>query len=623
MNVRRLLLAVSLLVALPSVEAAATPSPDPWPDGLEGAFELAEVRHVSVEMDDGVSLDGWIGLPALPEGVHAPVSLHVTPYIGDCDVAHLIVPCDPTPDDPRWFASDPPEDYWPRKAWGVPPERLIRNGYAAAFFSMRGTGGSGGCWDEFGPTSAADLPKLIEWLAGQDWSNGRVAMGGKSAPAVAAVQAAVAAPSALKAIAVSGMVSDWYTFSHTPQGATTSSHTQGFSGLYATGISLTPALGNTPERIVTNAPVTADRVCAETMRQLTHGATDTFTDVRDEAYWNERRYIDHFDDVRAATLVAHGFLDPAGHAFQESAVWDALTHAPKRILEGQWAHDWPGDQVDWERELFSWLDHWLKDVGTPRDASVGDVEYEDDAGTWHADRAWPPADSRDEALYLSGDDVLGAPEEGGDRSLRAIGNPMSSQPAAVTYNSFETAPWAALCPDPANAAAETGGVVYMTAPLAEPVVLAGNPFALLRIESDQPGGLVVVHLADIGPDFACVGSVPEDARSISSGAADLRFHDGVFSGHDFPIGQATPVRVDLIDLASRLEVGHRLAVIVNGGASAVIAGEYASQPYAPRLTVHTDGDDGATHVVLPIVEGSLGGLRPRFDHPARPFVPAR
>ena len=66
-------------------------------------------------------------------------------------------------------------------------------GYAVAMMDLRGTGRSTGCLDHLGQNDAKDLTTVIEWLASQSWSNGRVGMTGHSyvgsTPSIAAAQA--------------------------------------------------------------------------------------------------------------------------------------------------------------------------------------------------------------------------------------------------------------------------------------------------------------------------------------------------------------------------------------------------------------------------------------------------
>jgi predicted acyl esterase len=57
-------------------------------------------------------------------------------------------------------------------------------GYAVIGLNIRGTGCSGGDFDYFEPRQAQDGREAIEWLANQEWSNGRIAMVGKSYPGI-------------------------------------------------------------------------------------------------------------------------------------------------------------------------------------------------------------------------------------------------------------------------------------------------------------------------------------------------------------------------------------------------------------------------------------------------------
>jgi predicted acyl esterase len=65
-------------------------------------------------------------------------------------------------------------------------------GYAVAMMDLRGTGRSTGCLDHLGAKDGSDMKAVIEWLADQPWSTGRVGMTGHSyvgsTPSVAAAQ---------------------------------------------------------------------------------------------------------------------------------------------------------------------------------------------------------------------------------------------------------------------------------------------------------------------------------------------------------------------------------------------------------------------------------------------------
>jgi putative CocE/NonD family hydrolase len=83
-------------------------------------------------------------------------------------------------------------------------------GYAVVMVDLRGTGRSTGCLEHLGPNDAQDLKTIIEWAAGQRWSNGRVGLTGHSyvgsTPSVAAAQD----PKGLVTIAPSAGLAGFY-----------------------------------------------------------------------------------------------------------------------------------------------------------------------------------------------------------------------------------------------------------------------------------------------------------------------------------------------------------------------------------------------------------------------------
>jgi uncharacterized protein len=59
--------------------------------------------------------------------------------------------------------------------------RLVGAGFAVCRLDLRGTGSSGGlAIDEYPDVEREDIRAVIEWLAGQPWSTGRVGMFGTS-----------------------------------------------------------------------------------------------------------------------------------------------------------------------------------------------------------------------------------------------------------------------------------------------------------------------------------------------------------------------------------------------------------------------------------------------------------
>ncbi|MBV8982711.1 MAG: CocE/NonD family hydrolase [Acidimicrobiia bacterium] len=92
--------------------------------------------------------------------------------------------------------------------------QYVPEGYAFIGVSLRGTGCSGGVWDFFQPAEATDGVDVIRWIAAQSWSDGKVAMIGKSYPGITqlfvAEEAAAEGESHLVAIAPGHTYGDIY-----------------------------------------------------------------------------------------------------------------------------------------------------------------------------------------------------------------------------------------------------------------------------------------------------------------------------------------------------------------------------------------------------------------------------
>ena len=77
---------------------------------------------------------------------------------------------------------------------------FIEKGYAYVSADFRGTGGSYGWMNQMSPDVAADGGEVVDWIAEQPWSNGRVGMYGGSYVGWSQMATASSKPEALKAI---------------------------------------------------------------------------------------------------------------------------------------------------------------------------------------------------------------------------------------------------------------------------------------------------------------------------------------------------------------------------------------------------------------------------------------
>ena len=86
-------------------------------------------------------------------------------------------------------------------------DQILPHGYAFAQVSVTGTGRSNHCMDLMGTAEQLGNDAAVSWLGSQDWSNGNVAMIGKSYDGSTPWQAAMFGNEHLKTIVpISGLI---------------------------------------------------------------------------------------------------------------------------------------------------------------------------------------------------------------------------------------------------------------------------------------------------------------------------------------------------------------------------------------------------------------------------------
>ena len=610
------------------------PCGDAWPSELSGPFDLAEVRNVKVRSHDGVLLDGWIASPSVPPGTRTPTILVSSPYFDEPQIDQASLYRDPghpaevpggiagTGQFGSFWDDDPGSLAARVHGPGFPAIRLIKRGYTLAFFSVRGTGSSGGCFSLGGRAEQRDQKAIIDWIEKQPWSNRRVGMSGLSYMSWTTWSAAVQAPNALKAILTAGDLVDFYQFGYSPQGG--KSLDSEYLTVYSANAS---ALGGA---LSGRTDFLDHAACTEFTKHTGREGLSLGKD-RNGAFWRERSVLPRLSRVRAAVLDTSGYDDLPGHRYQDSTIWGSLPEeTPKVQFRGWWAHEFPAPNnsaattldlpsgtVDWETVVVAWFDYWLKGIGPAPETGV--VYHQDQNLDWHEGPGWSPSPDQKEVLYLS-DVGLTSGRRDASTSFRAAPPPLDQgfggSAANATVNGAVGVTVAAkdegmkfsLCPD-----ADTSNLsrTYSTQPSTSPALIAGNPFVDLSLSSDEPGGMVTAELWDLGPDFECTGPVFYGARWLGSGSVDLNFVADPFRSTPFPVDRVTEVRIDLSDVTYTLEPGHRLVLVLSHGE----AYERVGTSYFPTITI-----GGSSELVMPVAEGTLGGLAPTRTYPPRPFT---
>ncbi len=455
-------------------------------------------------------------------------------------------------------------------------EYFVPRGYAVALGEMRGTRDSGGCWDFGGELDQQDGHDIVEELAGQAWSNGKVGMLGQSHVGMSQIAAAITAPEHLTTIVPIAAVSDWYRYLH-KAGApyeTNRGTPPAYFAVHAspstqpvTGASLSPGW------VLTQAQT----ACPDNAVHLSQAAE---LDGDKDAYWQERDLIAGAANIEASVFLVHGFLDENVKTDHFLDLWQALpADVEKRAWFGQWYHEHPFYH-EWRDELHAWFDHELMGIeNNVTDQPTVTVQTSDETARTESD--WPPSTVVQQAWMLDGqalvpaqtgsatDEVTYLEVPGDDRD----GPPIPALPRQVTFQGDE---------------------------LDAPLHLAGEPTMTLEGTLDQPTGRWIAALYDVDE----AGQRDEISRAY----LDARHRGGWETGEDVPVGEPVTYTLSFFPRDHVVQAGHHLELTLYGGdLSCTLTGSTCEgtgivpveRPVQHTVTI---GPGSPTRLDLPVLE---------------------
>lgn len=509
-----------------------------WPLAVVAALLLpasagaVRIEAFQTQTAEGTVLRGHVHLPDGP-GPFATV-LNFSPYWNG----------------PAYLGSDQP---------GAPAaagaDFLLDAGFAVALVNMRGTGLSQGC-TTFGHRSEwGDAAAAVEALADRPWSNGRIGMYGISFDGWSQWMATAEAPPALKAVVPMSAVIDLWSLL-TRRGAPI------LPG------PITPLEWWALTSLASVPPDLSHFNCVAEQGENARAALDLILRGDHGPYFDARDMRPHIAGSDVPALVSNGFVYfDEGHVLQYEGLWDILRPERTHFVLGQWGHDFPTDhKPDWNGQVVGWFDQYLRDGA--QTVPTGIVEYQDTSDAWHTANRWPPP-ATTTTLHLGN---------------KAITDSPPSRPSSQTLLSVPAVEPASLCgPHEAR---------YVSPPLAEDVVVAGNIGFDLDVKSTLPGGNLVAVLRHTpgGGGCAALSAAPEVGRA----QLDLRHWATPGQSRSFPVNRPTRVSVPGQPGAARIPRGHRLVLGVTGGSL-----DLQPDPLLPLLTI------GRGALEIPVVEGTL------------------
>lgn len=484
-------------------------------------FKVTEQRGVKVPMRDGVELVIDLFRPEA-EGKF-PVILLQTPYS--------------------------------RQHFGARATWFAQRGYVVANADVRGRYDSGGEWDPFDPLHKTDGYDLVQWLAGQPWSSGRVGTYGLSYMGWTQWWTANTAPPALKAIVpevvppdhfynapyqhgvITGWMMDW--------GSMNSQRTTRTAGPGPYG-------GYVPFREADFKQVPYVDLQERRGIKVDWFKTWIRQNLATGDYWRGISYQgpENYAKVKVPSLAITGWFDanfpgtPMNYLGMKAHGGSDLARRPRMVI-GPWEHivnqqramlgvDFgPEAIIDWDGYVCRWFDAHLKQVdnGVMNDPPV--YVFVLGRNKWRAAADWPLPEAKATKYYFHSKGGANADKgEGGDDGTLSTDAPAADEPPdRYVYDPAKPTPSAPFenghIDGPRDiskvAAGRADVLVYTTPPLEADVEVVGPVTAQLFAATSARDTDWMVRLADVAPDgtaaFLCDGVLRARCRDEDRGGA--------------------------------------------------------------------------------------------------------
>ncbi len=352
----------------------------------------------------------------------------------------------------------------------------VPKGYAVVVADVRGTGNSEGCLEMMGRLERQDAHDLVEWIAQEEWSNGKVAMHGVSYEGTTPHEALVMAPDHLvTVVTVAGVTNQWRnTFMNgVPyMGRFYPITYNAFSAQPPTNVEEGPAWG-----MNAGGAACGQEDAIGAMRP------DVYAKGVYDEYWvdrNQTLFVEQANSGNASILYSQGFVDRAVNP-SEAVHWFNELTIPKKGLFHQAGHQYPPRDDYFDMEL-AWFDYWLKGIDTGI-MDTPTVEVQLNTGDVRTGETWPPAETATTRLYLAPSELARDAPADGAESYRFSG----SDAAADAF----------LAPMVGDVAES---LTFNSEPLAQDIHMAGSAWMHLLGASDARNTFWLFELYDVAPE---------------------------------------------------------------------------------------------------------------------------
>jgi X-Pro dipeptidyl-peptidase len=492
-----------------------------------------------------------LALPGVALGAEPVFEDYKVPTVGGAEIAVEVMRPADNPDAPVILTYSPyntlSETTTPNLANDDVGQHYLEKGYARAVADVLGTRNSSGCWGYGDADEQQSGVDLVNFLAAQPWTNGKVAMIGGSYDGTTATMVAARGEDVpgLAAIVPIAGISRWYGYAYGDGVRYFLNSERPTDEGIDTPLAFDFGLARTPPTDPSD-PLYAEKLAsrANPCEAADHTVKGYDRTPDYDAFWLERDYRKDAPNIRAAALVAHGWQDYNVKQEEGVDLYRALTNTPfKRLYMWQAGHSTPG-AANWQPLLDRFFDHTLLGVDNgvnsePPVITEGRSATQTSTG-FRAEAAWPPPGTKATRLYLS---------------REATGGTLTRRPTEGTasFRDFATSTEEQSTRMPT---AESGWLFFRGAPLETDTRMTGAARLELSLEVDRDHAHMTPLLVDVAPD----GST----KTVSRGFLNLLYRDGLASAKPLPPGEPVSATVTFKPQDQTFEAGHSIGVLVQG-----------------------------------------------------------
>ena len=491
--------------------------------------------------------------------------------------------------------------------------------YTHAVANIRGTGCSGGNFDLYDRRHAWDGHEIIEWIADQEWSNGKVGMYGCSYMGQTPYWIASTQPPSLEALFVGGLHADIYRDLVYPGGVqnTIFPVVWYFEGPHRAPVSAIQE-GHMDEICTQNQ---ATRYNSEALPDDTEYLTNFLVDRTYGDWWAAHAAWSYADKIEVPYYQRHNWHDeqtgPRGVVLfkkidpPERTVPGVGKVVPKKLVTSSGDHC-SGGMV--ARDLYDWMDIWLRDqpdrAGLLEDRvenyfETTDInEGKDGYATVKKGDDWPFPDTEWRDYYL---------QPGGGLATE----PVDAEESSSTYLSgVPRENWFFYAPQATAATRSVRGLpdslAFETEPLAEDTVIAGPILLDLYASLVGTNAEFFVSVNDVLPDGrqayvqrglqrASFRAVNEDRSFYTDDGRMYQPWRPYTNPQRVQPGGVERYRIEVFPVGHVFREGHRIRLQIHTPPVADALSGYTPEREPAVVSVHHDRAN-PTLLRLPVVE---------------------